>query len=70
MLEKLRDNNVNKTPSGATFDDIDIDRNEMTWTPDKLLQNKKKLEAENEQSTSSGSGEKNKQFKNLLDIKP
>ncbi|XP_077976194.1 solute carrier family 12 member 4-like isoform X2 [Styela clava] len=73
MMDKLRESNtaVRNTTQNDGFDSVEMEaRNEMTWTPAKLLESQKQY-AEDEQSTSSPKKEKQKGgIKNLLDIKP
>lgn len=73
MMEKLRDSNTAiRGYQQTSFDDVDVARNEMTWTPAKLMQMRKAgamgTDDGGEESASSKGGDR--RLKNLLDIKP
>lgn len=74
MMDRLRESNsAIRGYQQTSFDDVDLARNEMTWTPAKLMQMRKAGAVgsdADEESADSSQGEKGKGFKKLLDIKP
>lgn len=73
MMERLRDSNsAIRGYQQTSFDDVDLARNEMTWTPAKLMQMRKAgaIGSDDADESASSQGAEGKGLKKLLDIKP